>query len=162
MTGFRLRAVAIAWDFLISIGWLEPYGIPQDGATLVPQEGAGIPQDDAHLTGSDETGSDETTGSRDARPIWTAEEIEAIYRAYPRHVAPIPAEKAIRKALEEIAADGGINGTQTPPQWLLLRTQKYAAAWKGKETKVNGRDIRPYPASWFNAGRYDDDEREWP
>lgn len=70
-----------------------------------------------------------------------------IYKAYPRHVAPDDAMKAIAKAAKK-----------KPMAILLERTIAYAAAMKKAGTE---KQFIPYPATWFNAGRYDDDPAEW-
>lgn len=79
----------------------------------------------------------------------------AIYDAYPRKIGRQAALKAIEKALKV-----------KPYEELLERTQAYAAAVRSWSTDFrysgsSGKDTCPYPASWFNAGRYDDDPAEW-
>lgn len=78
----------------------------------------------------------------------TADAVEEIYFAYPKHVGKKAALKAISKALEQIDA-----------QQLLERTKTYAAAvstWPKERLQ-----FRPDPATWFNAGHYEDDPSEW-
>lgn len=73
---------------------------------------------------------------------------EEIYRLYPRKVARTAALKAIAKALKTADAEH-----------LTERTKAYAAAvsrWPEDQ-----RQYVPYPASWYNAGRYDDDPGAW-
>jgi hypothetical protein len=75
---------------------------------------------------------------------------EDIYAAYPRKVGKAAAIKAIKKALR--VSDRSSIG-------MLLVVQQYAkavATWPEGERKYI-----PYPASWFNAGCYDDDPKEW-
>jgi len=69
----------------------------------------------------------------------------AIYQAYPRHIKPDKALEAIRKAMRTHA-----------PEFLLERTESYAAAIGWQEAK-----FIPYPATWFNAGQFNDDPEEW-
>lgn len=72
-----------------------------------------------------------------------------IYAAYPRRVGKQDALRAIAKQLA-----GG-----TKAEYLLERVQAYAAAvaaWPASE-----RGFVPYPATWFNAGRQDDDPAQW-
>jgi len=71
---------------------------------------------------------------------------EAIYLAYPIHRAKKPALKAIAKAIAEV-------GFET----LLAAVQRYA---KDELHKLGTEDERfiPLPASWFNAGRYNDEK----
>lgn len=76
-------------------------------------------------------------------------ELQGIYSAYPRKVAPADALKAIAKAI----AKG------KTPAHLLERTKAYAAAtalWAEDELR-----FIPHPATWFNGGRYDDDPKTW-
>jgi uncharacterized protein YdaU (DUF1376 family) len=76
-------------------------------------------------------------------------ELQPIYSAYPRKVAPADALKAIAKAI----AKG------KTPAHLLERTKAYAAAtalWAEDELR-----FIPHPATWFNGGRYDDDPKTW-
>lgn len=69
------------------------------------------------------------------------EEIETIYQAYPRKVAKIPGLKAIERALRKIDAPS-----------LLASTQAFARSCAGKELQYI-----PHPATWFNAGRWEDE-----
>lgn len=79
--------------------------------------------------------------------------IAAIYDAYPRHVGRSEALAAIRKALDAI--EQRCDETDASA-WLLERTRAFAASPAGKAGR-----FCPHPASWFNAGRYDDDPNEW-
>lgn len=79
--------------------------------------------------------------------IFTHGDVEKIYLAYPRQVGKQDALKAIRKVL----ATGKIS-----PDDLLARVQAYAKSPAG-----NRGVYTPYPASWLNAGHYDDDQKEW-
>lgn len=75
---------------------------------------------------------------------------EMIYQAYPRKVGKAEATRAIAKAIKSGAAT---------PERLLERVQAYAKAvalWPAGDEQ-----FIPYPASWFNAGRYDDDPNTW-
>lgn len=76
--------------------------------------------------------------------------LEDIYSAYPLKVGKQAAIKAIKKALKD---------THMKPQALLDATQAFAAAvaqWPEAEKK-----FIPHPATFFNAGRYDDDQSAW-
>jgi 5-methylcytosine-specific restriction endonuclease McrA len=66
----------------------------------------------------------------------------SIYEAFPRKVARPKALKAIEKALKKV-----------PYATLLALTQEYAELVKDKELH-----FIPYPASWFNAEGYNDNE----
>jgi len=72
-----------------------------------------------------------------------------IYGSYPRKVARDAALKAIEKRLDQ-----GLDA-----QELLDATLAYAAATQRWE--VGDRQFIPHPATWFNAGSFADDQREW-
>ena len=73
---------------------------------------------------------------------------KAVYQAYPRHVGKQDALNAIRKVLR--------SGKRTCDQ-LLADVREYAAAQRGHpdETKI------PYPATWMNKARWQDDRSQW-
>lgn len=79
-------------------------------------------------------------------------EIEAVYQLYPRKTGKRAAKTAIRKALERIAA----RGQPEPVDWLAEKVEVFARSPKGRAG-----DFCPYPATWFNEDRFDDDENEW-
>ena len=72
---------------------------------------------------------------------------EQIYHYYPRLVGKLAALRAIEKALKDKSAE-----------YLTHAVREYAAATKAAKTP---RKYIPHPATWFNAGRYDDDRDEW-
>lgn len=80
--------------------------------------------------------------------------VEAIYALYPRKKAPLAAKKAIGRAIDRL------KGREPDPvTYLLERTRLYSLAvamWPQDD-----RQYCPYPASWFNAGSYDEDPKEW-
>ena len=88
-----------------------------------------------------------------------------LYGRYPRKVAKAEAYKAIDKAIVAVAKAGAtdahpdFNSDETAAaQWLESRVDLYAQSPQAKQpdkAKV------PYPASWFNGARYDDDATEW-
>ena len=92
-------------------------------------------------------------GGQEERATPNEADIETIYKSYPRHIAKKAAKVAIRKALTEIIAR---NGEVDSVGWLLGKVEEYARC----RAKADKR-FTPYPASWFNAGRYDDDPAEW-
>ena len=94
---------------------------------------------------------------------WEQMDVDAIYAAYPRRVKPIYAKKCIRKALTRIyLARLDLDDLMSQPhadmapEWLLERVQAYAKSPAG-----NKGEFTPHPASWMNAGSYDEDESEW-
>lgn len=74
------------------------------------------------------------------------EQVEAVYQAYPRKVGKKAAQKKIRKALEE----------DVEFDELIKAVKLFADSVSGKEKK-----FIPYPATWFNQGRWEDDPEEW-
>lgn len=70
---------------------------------------------------------------------------DEIFQAYPRKVGKKPALKAIEKALNKTSFDE-----------LLSAVQEYAKFRSGEDPKFT-----PYPATWFNAERWNDDRKEW-
>lgn len=76
------------------------------------------------------------------------EAIKAIYQAYPRHVAPEAAYRAIKKALGKF-----------PFYTILFATTSYAEAVKS--WPPNEKKFVPMPASWFNRGSYNDNPGDW-
>jgi len=82
---------------------------------------------------------------------------ERIYSEYPRKVAKQAALKAIVKAVLDVSKRDG--APAEPCVWLLDRVKAYAAAVKA--WPANDRRFIPHPATWFNQGRYDDDDAEW-
>jgi hypothetical protein len=81
-----------------------------------------------------------------------ATQCEEIYQAYPRHTAPKIAYKAIEKVLRK-----------KPFDELLAIVQMYATQTQKRiaEGKLE-KEYIPHPATWFNQGRYDDDDLKPP
>lgn len=75
-------------------------------------------------------------------------DVQAIYDAYPRKKEPSNAKKAIAKALQN-----------TPAARLLERTKEFAIAVRA--WSEHDRQFIPYPATWYNAGSYEEDPKEW-
>jgi len=67
-----------------------------------------------------------------------------IYEAYPKHVGKKDALRAILKVLKEI-----------PFEELLPRVEKYK---KQVFEENKEKQYIPYPATWFNGGRYNDED----
>jgi hypothetical protein len=64
-----------------------------------------------------------------------------LYQAYPRHVAPAAAYRAIGKALQV-----------KPFDYLIAAVNRYSKSVQGTDPQYIA-----HPATWFNAGRYDDE-----
>ncbi len=82
--------------------------------------------------------------------------IDAIYQAYPRKKEPAHARKAIAKALKLIHRSGPLDGHETAESYLLDRVKAYAEAMRLQE-----KQFIPYPATWFNAESYNENQTEW-
>lgn len=70
------------------------------------------------------------------------ERFEEFYRAYPRRVQRRAAEKAWLKAVK----------LKIDPQSMIDSAVRFASTKQGTEVKYI-----PYPATWLNAGAYDDE-----
>jgi hypothetical protein len=97
-----------------------------------------------------------------AESITQAQIIE-IYQLYPRRVGAIAAYKAIEKAYRMLRK----GGTGRPAldhaaaiALLLSRTKQFSESADGKW--AGGEDFRPYPATWFNQGRFLDEAAQKP
>jgi hypothetical protein len=77
------------------------------------------------------------------------------YAIYPRKVARQDAAKAFPQALKRIARQQSISAEQAI-EWLCGITQSFASSPTGQA----GRWC-PFPATWLNGARYDDDPKEW-
>lgn len=80
------------------------------------------------------------------------EQIEKIYKAYPRQEGKRAALTAIEKALGRIEVEPG----EDPVESLEAIVQEFAATPKGKAGQ-----FCPMPATWFNDSRYMDDPKVW-
>jgi hypothetical protein len=102
---------------------------------------------DAHASLSD--------GTKNSKP--TEVQIEQLYDLYPRKRDKLDAKKAIRKAVA-VVMHGDPEHTAMPLDdaldYLAQRVTLYAKC-------VQGSGFIPYPATWFNAGSFWDDERDW-
>lgn len=77
------------------------------------------------------------------------------WEAYPRKVAKAAAAAAFERAVRVIGKQQDLSATQSC-EWLLGQTQAFRVSDKGRSGK-----FCPYPATWLNQGRYDDDPSEW-
>jgi hypothetical protein len=80
-------------------------------------------------------------------PMQCKEKIDLLYQAYPRKMGKGAASKAIEKALKKVSFET-----------LKGAVEEYAAACKASGLE---REFIPYPATWFNQERWDDDRQEW-
>ncbi len=95
--------------------------------------------------------------TRNSKP--TEAQIERLYSLYPRKRDKLDAKKAIRKAVSVVMA-GDADHPALPLEealdYLAQRVTLYARCVQGCDP-----NYLPYPASWFNAGSFWDDERDW-
>jgi uncharacterized protein YdaU (DUF1376 family) len=80
---------------------------------------------------------------------------EEIYWLYPRHLGKNDALSAISKAIFRVSQEHRCDIVQAI-EYLRDRTAAFAKSPAGQKGKYT-----PYPATWFNAGHYSDDELEW-
>lgn len=94
------------------------------------------------------------TLGKERKAAAVADGAEEVYALYPKKVAKDEALKAISAALKK-----------QPLEYLLDKTNQFALAvnsWPSSYRYASdGLDRCPFPATWFNQGRYQDDPREW-
>lgn len=94
---------------------------------------------DFSLDGSGNTSRQKTNRSSNLS------EAEKLYEAYPRKVGRATALKAIQRALAKCDF-----------ATLMEAVQAFAVSPKGRDEQ-----FCPYPATWFNGGRWTDDRSSW-
>jgi hypothetical protein len=113
--------------------------------------------------------SDEHLESRPQKDRLTQTDLvtlaSGIYSQYPRKVGKDDALKAITKALRQIATCGATDRHQdflgdvaAAAEWLRNRVILYR---NSPQVSQGNKSVIPYPATWINKGRYEDDEHEW-
>lgn len=92
-------------------------------------------------------------------PKPTEAQTDQLYSLYPRKRDKLDAKKAIRKATSMVMA-GDADHPAMPLEdalnYLAQRVTLYARSVEGCDP-----NFIPYPASWFNAGAFWDDEQDW-
>tara|TARA_R110000824_G_scaffold166405_2_gene343170 strand:+ start:266 stop:1066 length:801 start_codon:yes stop_codon:yes gene_type:complete len=135
---------------LVAMGWVDAEGELGESANA-SGESANASGGRGRIAAGNRTEEKEQNRRELPTPEPVAKEFQVIkrwreiYNCYPRKVSPVAAEKAIRKAIN-------IKG------FTYLREAVVAYA---KAVKAVDKKFIPYPASWFNAGCYDDDRSEW-
>jgi hypothetical protein len=84
-------------------------------------------------------------------------QLEKLYKLYPRKRDKLAAK--INKAIAVVIAgdpDHAAMPLEEALNYIAQRITLYAHCVQGRD-----RDYIPYPASWFNAGSFWDDERDW-
>jgi hypothetical protein len=99
--------------------------------------------------------ADATSSDQPSRETIPSAKVEVIYRAYPRKVGKKKAIETIRKAIKDIAARGKIP-VDDAADWLHERVVAFARSPAGQAG-----EFTPHPSTWFQQGRYDDDDRDW-
>ena len=89
------------------------------------------------------------------------EQIEAIRLAYPRRVAPEAARKMIARAASRLVKQKRFPDEYASRRFLYKKAAEFALSPAGQPVPKGCEDYRPYPATWFNAGHYDNDPAEW-
>jgi hypothetical protein len=98
-----------------------------------------------------------SNGRKSSKP--TEVQTEQLYSLYPRKRDKLDAKKAIHKAVAVVMtgdADHPAMQLEDALDYLARRVTIYAQCVQGRDP-----DFIPYPASWFNAGSFWDDERDW-
>ena len=95
------------------------------------------------------------------QPKTLAAYAQAIYWAYPRHVAPKDARRAAEKAVREKAKEMGISIADAG-ELILGAVREYAESQYVRDrNNPSDRHLIPHPATWLNRGSYDEDREEW-
>lgn len=107
----------------------------------------------ARSSGGREAKVAENNGSntRRRRPCGYTVAFEQWYAAYPRRVGKGAAFRAYQQAVAAVGAR-----VEDADGYLLERARLFAGSPAGRAGQYT-----PYPATWLNAGRYDDDLAEW-
>lgn len=142
-----------------------------DATPITEPNGSPMPEPMQDQTRADQTRAEDTfpqtAFADDHAPIPdtnksnpTETQLEQLYKLYPRKRDKLDAKKAIRKAVGVVIA-GDADHPAMPLEealnYVAQRITLYARSVQGCD-----RDFIPYPASWFNAGSFWDDERDWP
>jgi hypothetical protein len=93
----------------------------------------------------EEEGKGSAEGKPEKSPPAATQLAEEIYKLYPKKVGKLHAVRAIEKALK-----------LKPSDFLRERTLAFSGSVRGADMQ-----FVPYPATWFNEGRYDDDPSTW-
>jgi hypothetical protein len=120
---------------------------------------------DVSGNGENQTARTDTSKEKRLAAARRAELVANLYQRYPKKVAKADAYKAIDKAIVAVAKAGAtdahpnFNGDEAAAaQWLEIRVDLYA---QSPQAQQPDKSKVPYPATWFNGARYDDDSQEW-
>jgi hypothetical protein len=91
--------------------------------------------------------------------LFSMNDADEIYEAYPRHIGKRDAMRAIEKAIQRLIK-GEYKGQALSESQAIAglknRTIQFAESSAGKRG-----NFTPYPATWFNRSSYLDDPQEW-
>jgi hypothetical protein len=86
---------------------------------------------------------------------------EQLYEIYPRHVARRYALLCIRRCLRLLARERFDGDRDRARAWLKTRLIEYSNSPLIRRLKREHKHLIPHPSTWFNQGRYDDENTEW-
>lgn len=160
------------WASAQDIGWLEVAQTSGESPDDCPDDRPETVRTNARTTVQDKTLQDRTEQNiscpaspnvsepeppkRPSSPKGEHPGFRDWYAAYPKKAKPKAAAVAYAKAVKDIQGRDGLGG-KDPVGFLLNRAKAFAASGIGK----GDAQYIPHPASWLNAGSYDDDESCW-
>lgn len=109
----------------------------------------------AHRKTADERADAPTSKQKRVKAL--TQSAELCHAAYPRKVAKEDSLRAFIKHIAKVADARRISDAEAG-EWMISRVKAYAASPSVSDTPM---DKIPYPASWANAGRYDDPSEAW-
>jgi hypothetical protein len=87
------------------------------------------------------------------------EQVQELYRLYPKHIGKRAAITAIRSALRRLPfelQEANRGNVGDPIEWLKEQISAFAESPAGQRGRLT-----PYPSTWFNQSRYLDDQEVW-
>lgn len=127
-------------------GEAEPTFSPRAEPTFSPKDKDFLDKDFLDKDRSHVTSSRTANGDSAAFKVW--------WEHYPRKTGRKAAAKAYTSAVKEISTERCVTPAEAQER-LLEAAKAFAASDKGRGAFV------PYPTTWLNQGRYDDDPRTW-
>jgi len=141
----RERMVDLLTGKLQTVISIRNYGVFQYGGTLSgPANGPAMGQQWAGKGPEEENII--SIKSKNALPSLSSAGFQEWYAIYPKKKSP----EAAKRAFDKVTGSGLI---ALPA--LMEKTRAFAASWAEKPKRE--RQFIPYPASWLNAGGYDDE-----
>lgn len=123
-----------------------------------PQRSSNGPEQNRYRTDTDTDTDTEKKKKATTSRAPTEAELRLVYVAYPRKVGAMKAMEAIRKAVTHLGTGENRPVMSIPEalEFLQERAKRFAESVSGQQGEYT-----PHPATWFNQGRYLDDESEW-